>query len=83
MTMPSPVPPIHPTDGDQIVALERSLTNVTPSQEQLDRILIIRALGKELGKAVILNAPNGRERSFALTHLEETVMWAVKAIVLE
>lgn len=76
MTMPV-------SDEDRIVALERSLTNVTPSQEQLDRILIIRALGKELGKAVILNAPNGRERSIALTNLEESIMWAVKAIVLE
>lgn len=70
-------------EEDRILVFERSLTNVTPSQEQLDRILIVRALGKELGKAVILNALNGRERSLALTHLEECIMWAVKAIVLE
>ena len=60
-----------------------SLTNHTPNDEQVIRILEIRDGAMTLGKMIANHCPDSRERSLAVTHLEETVMWAVKSIVLE
>lgn len=70
-------------DQDRLDALERSLTNITPSPPQIARIESIRSLAKDFGHAIIDECPDSRERSLALTHLEDSVMWAVKSIVLE
>lgn len=63
--------------------LERSLTNQKPTTEQLQRIEDLRQVAKSLALAIVGLCPSSRERSLAATHLEETVMWAVKAIALE
>jgi len=63
--------------------MEKSLTNIAPSAQQIERIEAVRAGGKLLLGRILEQAPASRERSLALTHLEETVMWAVKSIVLE
>lgn len=42
----------------------------------------VRADAKQLLGTIVIYGPPSRERSIALTHLEETVMWAVKSIVL-
>lgn len=63
--------------------LERSLTNQTPSPRQVAHIEDVRRKAKQLAFTIDILAPNSRERSLAFTHLEETVMWAVKSIVLE
>lgn len=62
--------------------VERSLTNVTPSGDSIAWIEHIRNDAKVLAQSIIFHSPSSRERSLALTHLEETVMWAVKGIVL-
>lgn len=69
--------------ADQREALARSLTNQTPTAEQVERIEAIRTAARDLGAEVLERCPFSRERSLALTHLEETTMWAVKAVVLE
>lgn len=71
-----------PADHDKVDDLFRSLTNVTPTQEQVDRIESLRAHAKAYGEQIILTTNNSRERSLALTHLEDSTMWAVKGIVL-
>lgn len=63
--------------------LERSLTNIKPSEDAIERIEQLREAAKSLGHQIIDLCPDGREKSLALTHLEETVMWGVKSIVLE
>ena len=63
--------------------LARSLTNVTPTDDGIERIEKVREAGRELAYALAWFCPDSRERSLAATHLEETVMWAVKSIVLE
>ena len=63
--------------------IERSLTNVTPTADGIERIERVREVGKKLGTMIAMNCPLSREQSLALTHLEDAVMWAVKAIVLE
>ena len=70
-------------DDARYDALARSLTNQTPTEVQMTRIESIRQVGREFGSWIIDMCPDTRERSLALTHLEVTVMWAVKAIVLE
>ena len=69
-------------EPDEITRIHRSLTNVTPSPEGIERIDVIRETARHLATNIIENVPPSRERSLALTHLEETTMWAVKAIVL-
>jgi hypothetical protein len=60
-----------------------SLTNVTPGDNQIHNIALVREKAKELGKLIIQGCPNGRCKSTAKTNLEEVVMWAVKGIVLD
>jgi hypothetical protein len=60
-----------------------SLTNIKPDAAAIDNIEAVREGGKLMVGRIIELAPASRERSLALTKLEESVMWAVKAIVLE
>jgi len=68
--------------ADRLAQLTSSLTNHTPSDADIVLIEDVRTAGKLFGAAIIGSSPDSRERSLALTHLEEAVMWAVKAIVL-
>jgi hypothetical protein len=70
-------------DAERLAALLRSLTNITPTAGQVDRIEQLRDKAKMLGTAMIQSCPDSRERSLGLTHLEDAVMWAVKSIVVE
>jgi hypothetical protein len=63
-------------------SVKRSLTNVRPSEEAIRRIEAFREEAKCLVDMIFEFIPEGRERSLACTHLEETVMWGVKAICL-
>jgi hypothetical protein len=64
--------------------LHHSLTNHPPiSPEVIVAYESIRVKAKELGDLIVDACPLGREQSLALTHLEEVVMWAVKAIVVD
>lgn len=61
--------------------LENRFTYHKPvSHEQADRYVQIRQTG--LGMALIIDehAPDSREKSLAITKLEEAVMWANAAI---
>ena len=69
--------------NDQLEKFEKSLTNHTPTDEQVARIENIRDRAKLLASDIIHTTPQSREQSLALTHLEDSVMWAVKSIVLE
>ena len=71
-------------DADRVrfEMLAKSLTNHTPEQDAILLIEGVRETAKGLGLLIISSCPDGRERSLALTHLEETVMWAVKSLVL-
>jgi hypothetical protein len=62
--------------------VKRSLTNVRPSAEAVERIELYRESAKVLVDIIFKAIPECRERSLAITHLEETVMWGVKAICL-
>lgn len=63
-------------------SLRNSLTNHTPSEEKVRAIETIRVEADRLCQVIDQMCPSSREAALAKTHLEETVMWAVKSIVL-
>ena len=73
----------QPADDELYQRLANSMTNHTPSAEQVERIEAIRDAGKVLAWDIANSCPLSRERSIAATHLEDCIMWAVKSIVLE
>ena len=70
-------------EEQQLHHLRRSLTNHRPDAEQINRIEKVREVGYTFGVAIVEDTPPSRAQAIALTKLEEAVMWAVKAIVLE
>ena len=70
-----------PTNVDE-ARLHRSLTNITPSPEAIALIEVLRQSAKDFGSDILGLVPGSRERSLAVTALEDSVMWAIKAICL-
>lgn len=64
------------------VPMRPQYVNHKPSEAGLASIERIRLDVNELHTLIEQACPQSRERSLALTHLEEVCMWAVKAIVL-
>ena len=54
-----------------------------PTENQVERITIVREGCKELRDTILRNVWQSRERSLALAKLEEVSMWVNKAIVFE
>lgn len=52
-----------------------------PTQDMIDKITVIRNLCKILRNELEATMPECRERSLAITKLEECSMWANKGIV--
>jgi hypothetical protein len=68
--------------NQETYTLFRSLTNITPSPLTIGEIEVVRNFAKDYGRKIIEFCPDSREKSLAKTKLEESVMWAVKAMVL-
>lgn len=69
-------------DARRLAQLSDSLTNWTPNSDAIANIESLRAFARDYGERLIQMCPDSRERSIALTHLEDSVMWAVKSLVL-
>lgn len=67
--------PIQPT-----VTPEARFGAVMPNATQLQKIGDLRAGFADLCAIVEAHTPPGRERALAVTALEESCMWAVKAV---
>lgn len=52
-----------------------------PSADGLAKIQHLRSVFSMVHDIVLNTAPNSRERSIALTNLEEAAMWAIKSVV--
>jgi len=52
-----------------------------PSASGVNKIAKLRQVFSDLHEIIEQLAPNSRERSVALTNLETTAMWAIKAVV--
>ena len=60
--------------------LENNFRYHAPTPEQVDYYMDIRNRAKDLAYLIKNICPDSRERSLALTKLEETVMWANASI---
>lgn len=62
--------------------LENTYMYHSPTGDQQERYVIIRAEAKELAQMLYGFCPSSRERSVALTKLQEAVMWANASIAI-
>jgi len=60
--------------------IEAAFTYHRPHGDQPERYGKLRDAFKELAYEIVENCPNSRERSLALTHLEDANMWANASI---
>lgn len=60
-----------------------SFSHKKPTDEQLKRIEFLRLSYKLLLKQLFENCRDSRELNIALTNLENSLMYAVKSIILE
>lgn len=51
-----------------------------PSDENIAKVAAVKAKAQELYELVFTTAPDSRERSLGITHLEDSVMWIVKGL---
>ena len=62
--------------------LDRTFTYHKPVGDQQERYQRIRDKAKELAKVLTHDCPDSRERSVALTNLQQAVMWANASIAI-
>lgn len=62
--------------------MKKTFAHHVPSEESLNKIRKLRSIFSELHELIENLAPQSRERSVALTELETTAMWAIKAIAV-
>jgi len=60
--------------------IENAFVYHSPNQDQTDRYIRLRDKAKELAHLIDESCPGSREKSLALTKLEESIMWANAAI---
>ena len=60
--------------------LENRFTYHPPHERQAARYYLLRTEVHKLARLIDAKCPDSREKSLAITHLEETVMWANAAI---
>ena len=62
--------------------IENSFSYHSPKGDQSSKYEILRQIAKGFAYAIESNVPNSREKSLAMTKLEEAVMWANKGIAI-
>lgn len=60
--------------------IEKAFTYHPPKDGQPERYSALRDKARELAELIDCECPNSREKSLALTNLEQTIMWANAAI---
>lgn len=60
--------------------IEHNFTYHSPKKDQLEGFTRLREDAKQLALLIDLYCPNSREKSLAITKLEESIMWANAAI---
>lgn len=62
--------------------IENTFTYHRPFGTQPERYEHLRAVAKELATAITLHCPESREKSLALTAVQQAVMWANASIAI-
>lgn len=73
----------YPLHDKMRADLQNRFTYHAPHPDQRPRYEALRAKAKELAEMVVRYTPPSREQSLALTHLEDTTMWANAGIARE
>jgi hypothetical protein len=60
--------------------LDQAFTYHPPHDDQAERYGLLRGHGRLMAEQILSQCPPSRERSLALTKLQECVMWANAAI---
>jgi len=68
-----------PTDAEY-AQRDKVFTYHSPSTDQADRYVAIRSQAQDMATLLLVSCPPSRERSVAMTKLEEVVMWANASI---
>ena len=63
--------------------IETNFSHHTPSDNQVDRYEYLRETAKKLAYAITERCQDSREKSLALTNLEQAVFWANASIARE
>ena len=66
--------------SDEIARVAKDFTYHSPKEDQFPRYHEIRETAAAVAAGLMQNCPPSRERSLALTALEECVMWANASI---
>ncbi len=64
----------------QTEAIDNNFTYHPPINNQTERYALIRETAKQLAFLIGAQCPDSREKSLAMTKLEESVMWANASI---
>lgn len=70
----------YAAEKETVDRIENNFTYHKPVEGQADRYVLIRDTAKAFAHTLAANCPNSRERSVAMTKLEEVVFWANAAI---
>ena len=65
-----------------IEQIEKSFTYHKPFGSQPERYELIRAAAKGIAKIISMTCPDSREKSLAITNLQQAVMWANASIAI-
>lgn len=65
---------------EELERIEREYTYHAPKAGQAEKYSLLRGLFRDLATKLLIQCPPSRERSVALTKLEEAVFWANAAI---
>ena len=60
--------------------IENRFTYHAPKEGQAERYVTLREAARDMAALIDLECPDSREKSLAITALEECVMWANSAI---
>ena len=66
--------------AEERARLDKDFSYHPPKPDQVPRYVEIRDAAKLFATAILVDCPPSRERSLALTALEESVMWANASI---
>lgn len=64
------------SNGQISTQIENNFSYHKPTGDQPEKYELIRAIGREFAYSIDSYVPNSREKSLAMTKLEEAVMWA-------
>lgn len=70
------------SSADMTKRLEQSFTYHSPKDDQHERYVLLRDTAKAMALLIDKYVPNGREKSTAITRVEEAIMWANKGIAV-